>query len=114
MRKQQERIRDLPIGLFDHFLEPGYTQLAKGTRPTPKRLERIIVGDIWPQEREILKAMLFNWEEALAWGFLKMGKVRPEVAPLMKIKIAYGGEEILLGVRCCMNIHSGWMLYLQI
>ena len=107
MRKQREQICDLLIGLFNHFLEPGYTQLARGTRLTPKRLERIIVGDIWPQEREILKAMLFNWEEALAWGFSKMGKVRPEVTLLIKIKIIYRGKEILLRVHCCIIIYSG-------
>jgi hypothetical protein len=46
MRKQRERIRDLLIGPFDHFLEPRYTQLARGVRLIPKRLERIIIGDI--------------------------------------------------------------------
>jgi hypothetical protein len=46
MRKQQKRIRNLLIRPFNHFLEPRYTQLARGVRLTPKRLERIIVGDI--------------------------------------------------------------------
>ena len=60
MYKQRKQIRDLLIRLFDHFLEPRYTQLAKKTRLTPKYLKRIIIKDIWPQKREILKAILFN------------------------------------------------------
>ena len=65
MCKQQEWIRDLPIRLFNYFLEPRYTQLIKGIRLTPKHLKCIIIGDIWLQKREIFKTILFNWEEAL-------------------------------------------------
>ena len=46
MYKQQERIYNLPIRLFNHFLEPKYTQLIKGIKLIPKRLKYIIIGDI--------------------------------------------------------------------
>ena len=46
MYKQQERIYNLLIRLFDHFLEPKYTQFTKKIRLMPKHLEYIIVGDI--------------------------------------------------------------------
>ena len=114
MYKQQKQIYDLPIGLFNHFLKPKYTQLIKGIRSTPKHLEYIIVGDIQLQKREIFKAILFNQEEVLIQGFLKIEKVKLEVALLIKIKITYKGKEILLGVYCCINIHSSQILYLQI
>jgi hypothetical protein len=52
MCKQREWIRDLLIRPFNYFLEPRYTQLARGARLTPKRLECIIMGDIWPRERD--------------------------------------------------------------
>jgi hypothetical protein len=60
MYKQRERICDLLIRLFNHFLKPRYTQLVKGIKLMPKHLKHIIVGDIWLQKREIFKAILFN------------------------------------------------------
>jgi hypothetical protein len=46
MYKQWEWIYNLLIRLFNHFLEPGYTQLAKGIKLIPKCLKYIIIGDI--------------------------------------------------------------------
>ena len=114
MYKQQKQIYNLLIRLFNYFLKPKYTQLAKKTKLIPKHLKYIIIGDIQLQKREIFKAILFNWEEALTQEFLKIGKVKLKVAPLIKIKITYRGKETLLGVYYCINIYSGQMLYLQI
>ena len=74
------------MGPFDHIIEPRYTQLARGARLKPERLERMLVGDIKPNERQILEAMLFNREEALAWEFSEMGHVSRDVTPPLKIK----------------------------
>jgi len=86
LRRQKASIRGLPLGPYDHFLEPRYTKLARGARLKPERLERMIVGDIQPREREIFEAMLFNREEALAWEFSEMGRVSRDVTPPLKIK----------------------------
>jgi hypothetical protein len=50
LRRQKASIRGLPLGPYDHFLEPRYTKLARGARLKPERLERMIVGDIRPRE----------------------------------------------------------------
>ena len=84
--QQRASIQGLPLSLYNHFLKPRYTKLARGTRLKPEQLERIIVGDLQPREREIFKAMLFNREEALVWEFSKMGRVSRDVTPLLKIK----------------------------
>ena len=86
MRRQKESIRGLPLSPYNHFLEPRYTKLAYGARLKPERLERIIIGDIRLREREILKAMLFNREEALVWEFSEMGYISRDVTPPLKIK----------------------------
>ena len=86
LHRQKASIQGLPLGPYDHFLEPRYTKLARGARLKPERLERMIVGDIQPREREIFEAMLFNQEEALAWEFSEMGRVSRDVTPPLKIK----------------------------
>ena len=86
LEQQKKLIRGLPLGPFDHIIEPRYTQLARGARLKPERLERMLVGDIKPNERQILEAMLFNREEALAWEFSEMGRVSRDVTPPLKIK----------------------------
>ena len=50
-------------------------------------MEKLIVGDLWPRERELFKEILYNREGALAWEFSKIGRVSPEVAPPQKIQI---------------------------
>ena len=86
MEQQKKLIQGLPLGPFDYIIKPRYTQLAYRARLKPERLERILVGDIKPNERQILEAMLFNQEEALAWEFSEMGCVSRDVTPPLKIK----------------------------
>ena len=46
----------------------------------------MLVGDIKPNKKQILKAILFNWEKALIWEFFEIGHISREVTPLLKIK----------------------------
>ena len=72
---------------FSKWLIPKFSSLARGSRLKPERLQKMIVGDgLTPIEKNLLTEMLFNREAALAWDFSKIGRVRPEVAPLQKIR----------------------------
>jgi hypothetical protein len=72
---------------FDRFLRPRITGFARGSRLTPERLERLIVGtELWDGEKQLLTELLFKREGALAWEFNEIGRVRPEVAPPQRIR----------------------------
>ena len=46
------------------------------------RIKELIIGDsLWPKEKELFIEMLYNREKALAFDFLEIGKVKPDVAP---------------------------------
>ena len=53
-------------GIYEPFLTPRFSGLARGARLTPERLDRLIVGDhLTSRERELLVEMLYNREAAL-------------------------------------------------
>jgi hypothetical protein len=59
--------------------------MARGARLTPEREQRLKIGKhLTLQEREILRAVLFNREAALGWDFSHLGRIRHEVAPPQK------------------------------
>lgn len=77
-----------PTDKHTHWLIPKFTPIAKGARPTPERLAKMIVGDAMrSQEKEVLVKMLYSREAVLAWDFTEMGKIKNEVAPAQKIRI---------------------------
>ena len=74
-------------GKFGEFLTPKFSKLAQGSRLTPERVERMMIGpELWPKERELLMEMFYRREAALSWTFDEIGKVRPEVAPDQEIR----------------------------
>ena len=69
------------------LLVPRFTTLARGARLTPERLDRLQIGkELWPKERELVVEMLFNREEALAWTFSEIGRIRECVTPPQEIR----------------------------
>ncbi len=46
----------------------------------------MIIGEgMIAEEKEVLTKMLYNREALLAWDFTEIGKVKREIAPLLKI-----------------------------
>ena len=81
-----------PIEPFDHLITGRFSSLeqplAKGSRLTPERIANIVMGDfLLPRERELLIAILFNREAALAYDFPHCGVVSPLVAPPQEIRV---------------------------
>ncbi|KAJ5110888.1 hypothetical protein N7532_001423 [Penicillium argentinense] len=65
---------------FDKYLKPRIAEFARGARLTPEREGAMIVGkDLMPEEKEMLRELLFKREGALAWSWEHMGRVREEV-----------------------------------
>ena len=67
---------------YNQWILPRFATFKRGTRLTPERLERLLIGDILlSSERDLLIEVLFNREGALAWEFSEMGRIKEEVAP---------------------------------
>ncbi|KAJ6114337.1 hypothetical protein N7486_000115 [Penicillium sp. IBT 16267x] len=80
-RARDERTR------FDRYLKPRIAEFARGARLTPEREEKLVVGtDLLPEERELLREMLFKREGVLAWSWEHIRRVHPEVFSPQKIR----------------------------
>ncbi|KAJ6110929.1 hypothetical protein N7486_003164 [Penicillium sp. IBT 16267x] len=80
-RARYERTR------FDRYLKPRIAEFARGARLTPEREEKLVVGtDLLPEERELLREMLFKREGVLAWSWEHIRRVHPEVFSPQKIR----------------------------
>ena len=74
-------------GDFDHLITPKFSKILRGSRLTAERVDAMVVGGgLLPRERELLIALLYNREKALAFDFSHCGTVRPEVAPPQEIR----------------------------
>src|SRR5271156_372945 len=86
LRKERRTESPDKEDLYAEWLIPKFSEIPKGSRLTPERIEKLIMGSITAQEKDLLIAMLFNREAALAWEFAEMGKVKPEVSPPVQIR----------------------------
>ena len=85
--KKETPILD-PTDKYTHCLIPKFTLIAKRARLTPEQLDKKIIRDrITEQEEEVFTEILYNREAVLAWDFMKIEKVKKEVAPPQKIRI---------------------------
>ena len=82
-----ERIETDPPHRYDKYIIPRFSQLARGARLTPERIERLqICADLLPDEKEFLLEILHRREESLAWEFSEVNRICREVAPPQKIR----------------------------
>ncbi|OMP87461.1 hypothetical protein BK809_0007547 [Diplodia seriata] len=64
---------ELPDGPFDHLIRKKFP---------PERIDALKIGDsLLPLEREFPLELLYNREEAIAWDFEHMGRIRSDVVP---------------------------------
>ena len=91
--RERALAREQAVGLYsapyryNQWILPRFTTFKRGTRLTPERLERLLIGDILlSSERDLLIEVLFNREGALAWEFSEMGRIKEEVAPPQVIR----------------------------
>lgn len=69
-----------------YSLIPKFSSIPKGARLSLERLRKIIIQDNKTiQEKEVFTKMLYNREVVLAGNFMKIKKVKKEVALLQKI-----------------------------
>ncbi|KAJ5636867.1 uncharacterized protein N7484_010180 [Penicillium longicatenatum] len=65
---------------FDQYLKPRIAEFARGARLTPEREEKLIFGtSLLPEERELLRELLFKREGMLAWSWEHIQRVHLEV-----------------------------------
>lgn len=87
LKEEALKTANRPKGKYDHWLTPKFSDIATGSRLTPERAEKMLVGDeLTSAEKDILLELLYNREAALAWDFEHIGHVREEVAPPQKIR----------------------------
>lgn len=79
--------KELAFLPFSDHIIPKVSKMTRGSRLTPERIARFVVGEgIWPEEKKFLLEILFAREAALSWSFDEIGEIRPEVHPLIKIR----------------------------
>ena len=86
MRALEEKRLKRETGPFSAWITPKFSAMARGSRLHGERKAKLLVGEITPEERELLIEMLYNREEALAWTFDEMGQIHMDVAPPQKIR----------------------------
>jgi hypothetical protein len=75
------------LRLFLDWITPQFLDIKRGSRLIDVCIKGLIVGDsLWPRERELFIEVLYNQEKAIAFNFLHIRKVKPDVAPLQVIK----------------------------
>ena len=57
---------NMPRAKYDQYLTPKFSDIPRGSRLTPERIETLKIGeDVTPKERELLLVILFNREKVL-------------------------------------------------
>jgi hypothetical protein len=89
-RKRMENpqlIETDPPHKYDDYIIPRISQIARGARLSPERIERLQIGDdLLPNERELLLEILQRREEAIAWNWTEVRQISEEVAPPQRIR----------------------------
>lgn len=89
--KKWEKLKHLvqDAGEFSQWITGKFSDIAKGERLYGERLAKLLdqVKHLTEKERELLLAILYNREAALAWEFAECGRVSPDVAPPQEIKV---------------------------
>jgi len=64
------------------WLIPKFSDIERGSRLTPERIEKLKIGKgITKEEREVLIEVLFSREKGIAFDFTEKGVFKPEVEP---------------------------------
>ena len=72
---------------YNKWFTAKFLSIARGSRLTPERVERVVCGSIIiEREREVLLELLYKREAALAWDFAEIRRVRDEVTDPQVIK----------------------------
>src|SRR5205085_7122501 len=63
-------------------LIPKFSQIPRGERLTPARIEKLKVGEhLWHAEKQLLIEMLFNREAAIAFDSSEKGRFHDFIEP---------------------------------
>ena len=64
------------------WLIPKFSNIERGRRLTPERIEKLKIGEsLTSEERIVLLEVLFNREAGIAFDFTEKGYFKPEVEP---------------------------------
>ena len=69
-------------GPFDVWITPKFSTLPQGSRLTEERIADLDIGaELWPREKELLMALLFNREAAITFDWQEKGRIHKEIEP---------------------------------
>ena len=73
-----------------------FSDISKSLCFTKEQIEQLIVEDsLQFKEKELFIEMLYNWEKALAFDFLEIRKVKPDIALAQVIKtVKYKAQQV--------------------
>ena len=78
-REKQEG-RHTPGRHFDLWITLKFSDIPHGSRLTKERKAEMDIGsELWPREKELLLALLFNRESAIAFDWQEKGRIRPKI-----------------------------------
>jgi hypothetical protein len=86
---EQSKLDDVPCqdsGQYSDWIIPKFSDIPKGSQLTKEQIKNLIVEDLWTKEQKLFIEVFYNWEKALAFDFLYIGKVKPDVALSQVIK----------------------------
>ena len=76
--EQQEALegRHTPKGPLGVWLTPKFSSIPQGSWLTEERIADLdISAELWPREKELLMALLFNREAAIAFEWQEKGRI---------------------------------------
>ena len=69
-KQEAQEGRHKQKGPFDVWITPKFSTIPQGTRLTEERIADLDTGtELWPREKELLIALLFNREAAIAFDW---------------------------------------------
>ena len=90
-KREKKEGRHTPKGPFDMWITPKFSDIPHGSRLTQERMAEMDIGvELWPQEKELLLALMFNREAAIAFDWQEKGRIREEIEPPHIIRIRPG------------------------
>ena len=92
-KQEAQQGRHTQKGPFDMWITPKFSTIQQGSRLTEERIADLDIGaELWPCETELLMALLFNREAAIAFDWQEKGRIREEIEPPHVIRSSSAGD----------------------
>ena len=92
-KQEAQQGRHTQKGPFDMWITPKFSTIQQGSRLTEERIADLDIGaELWLCETELLMALLFNREAAIAFDWQEKGRIREEIEPPHVIRSSSAGD----------------------